>query len=223
MALSSSFLSSRCAGYFLTGHAPSRTLDQSEGSSSLDARKTARRTSHTRAAAWGDEDIGNGINQGKWTGYVEKDTAGQKNIYSVEPTVYVADSAFATSTRGTSTTGVSGTLTTSAFVGLAAVSGAAIVLFSLGGAPAPTTVTYDGPPLSYYVKKFSDEAAATALQAAVLEAPAVADAVAVEDVAKPLPAVVSEVTEVAEVLTAAIPEETVEVEDVVAAPVSLEE
>ncbi|KAJ6346803.1 hypothetical protein OIU76_003476 [Salix suchowensis] len=28
-----------------------------------------------------------------WTGYVEKDTAGQTNIYSVEPAVYVAESA----------------------------------------------------------------------------------------------------------------------------------
>ncbi|GBG65303.1 hypothetical protein CBR_g50344 [Chara braunii] len=33
-----------------------------------------------------------------WTGYVEKDTAGQTNIYSVEPTVYVSDQPMSSTT-----------------------------------------------------------------------------------------------------------------------------
>ncbi|KAL0380070.1 UNVERIFIED_CONTAM: protein MAINTENANCE OF PSII UNDER HIGH LIGHT 1 [Sesamum angustifolium] len=35
-----------------------------------------------------------------WTGYVEKDTAGQTNIYSVEPAVYIAESAISSGTAG---------------------------------------------------------------------------------------------------------------------------
>ncbi|KAI8029906.1 Protein MAINTENANCE OF PSII UNDER HIGH LIGHT 1 [Camellia lanceoleosa] len=40
-----------------------------------------------------------------WIGYVEKDTAGQTNIYSVEPAVYVAKSAISSGIAGSSADG----------------------------------------------------------------------------------------------------------------------
>ncbi|GJP39949.1 hypothetical protein CLOM_g24265 [Closterium sp. NIES-68] len=95
-----------------------------------------------------------------YTGYVEKDTAGQENIYAVEPTIYVGNS------------GSSGVVLN--VVGAAAaLAGAVAVLFALGSsAPAPQEETYSGPPLSTYVRKFEAE-----LAPAPVQAPAVVDEV----------------------------------------------
>ncbi|CAM6105633.1 unnamed protein product [Calypogeia fissa] len=94
----------------------------------------------------------------KWTGYVEKDTAGQTNIYAVEPTVYVADSVLSSGEAGSSTEGTSNTVGLALGFGVVALAGAAAVLL-IAGQNAPVSVTeevgYNGPPLSYYVSKFS--------------------------------------------------------------------
>lgn len=95
----------------------------------------------------------------KWTGYVEKDTAGQTNIYAVEPTVYVAESVLSSGEAGSSTEGTSNTAAVAFGFGLAAIASAASVLLTVGkNAPVSLTeaVGYDGPPLSYYVSKFSE-------------------------------------------------------------------
>jgi hypothetical protein len=95
----------------------------------------------------------------RW-GYTEFDSAGQKNIYAVEPTIYVADSAFSTGKKGTQEQGSS----TLVFLGVGvAVAVAAIAsLKLLGDAPTPATTTkissaagVDVPPLSFYIEKFS--------------------------------------------------------------------
>ncbi|RQO84356.1 hypothetical protein POPTR_001G032200v4 [Populus trichocarpa] len=73
-----------------------------------------------------------------WTGYVEKDTAGQTDIYSVEPAVYVAESAISS-----------------------------FLLLLVGKSPSDiTTAEYNGPwpSLSYYINKFKP---AEIIQAAV--------------------------------------------------------
>lgn len=116
----------------------------------------------------------------KYSGFVQSDTAGQQNIYSVEPTVYIAESAISTGTAGESSDGSGGTLLISGFLGLAAVGGAAAVLFSIGSTgPAVVPDTpYDGPSLTYYVQKFEGELAASkvvVVEAAV--APEVSDVV----------------------------------------------
>ncbi|KAG6545367.1 hypothetical protein Mapa_013216 [Marchantia paleacea] len=96
----------------------------------------------------------------KWTGYVEKDTAGQTNIYSVEPTMYVAESAISSNSAGTSSEGAENNLAVVGFLSLFAVAGASTVLFSVNkNVPTPPEVTvgYTGPALSYYIAKFSPE------------------------------------------------------------------
>jgi len=97
----------------------------------------------------------------KWTGYVEKDTAGQTNIYAVEPTIYVAESAISTGAAGGDASGTGNSLAVVGGLALVAVAGAASVLWTVGkNAPAPET-SYVGPPLSYYVSKFSQETASS--------------------------------------------------------------
>ncbi|WZY85724.1 hypothetical protein YC2023_032108 [Brassica napus] len=84
-----------------------------------------------------------------WTGYVEKDTAGQTN-----PAVYIAISS------GTAGSSSDGTENTAAIVlgGLAliAIAAASSILLQVGkDAPAkPKAVDYRGPSLSYYINKF---------------------------------------------------------------------
>jgi len=90
----------------------------------------------------------------KWTGYVEKDTAGQTNIYAVEPTIYVAESAISTGTAGSNSGGSGGILAVVGGIGLVAIAGAAAVLLTTGKNASPAK-SYSGPPLSYYVSKFS--------------------------------------------------------------------
>ncbi|CAL9181435.1 unnamed protein product [Musa hybrid cultivar] len=90
-----------------------------------------------------------------WTGYVEKDTAGQTNIYSVEPAVYVADSAISSGTAGTSTEGSENTLAINAGLALISIAAASSILLQVSKSqPQVQTTEYSGPPLSYYIDKF---------------------------------------------------------------------
>ncbi|CAA7026880.1 unnamed protein product [Microthlaspi erraticum] len=91
-----------------------------------------------------------------WTGYVEKDTAGQTNVYSIEPAVYVAESAISSGTAGSSSDGAENTAAIVAGVALIAVAAASSILLQVGkDAPArPKPVDYSGPSLSYYINKF---------------------------------------------------------------------
>ncbi|PWA93655.1 hypothetical protein CTI12_AA069130 [Artemisia annua] len=90
-----------------------------------------------------------------WSGYVEKDTAGQTNIYSVEPAVYVAESALSSGTSGTSADGSENTAALFAFGALIAVASASAILLQVGkNPPQIQTLDYSGPSLSYYITKF---------------------------------------------------------------------
>eukprot|EP00243_Klebsormidium_subtile_P003705 TRINITY_DN17298_c0_g1_i1.p1 TRINITY_DN17298_c0_g1~~TRINITY_DN17298_c0_g1_i1.p1 ORF type:complete len:211 (+),score=12.19 TRINITY_DN17298_c0_g1_i1:141-773(+) len=110
----------------------------------------------------------------KW-GYTEFDSAGQKNIYAVEPKIYVADNVFSTGKKGTEGQGNS----TLVFVGIgvAVAVGAVASLNLLGNAPtvAPSAAIssvagIDVPPLSFYIEKFSQK---PSLESASLPAPEV--------------------------------------------------
>ncbi|CAN8237086.1 unnamed protein product [Cochlearia groenlandica] len=91
-----------------------------------------------------------------WTGYVEKDTAGQTNVYSIEPAVYVAESAISSGTSGSSSDGAENTAAIVAGLALIAVAAASSILLQVGknAPPKPKTVDYKGPSLSYYINKF---------------------------------------------------------------------
>ncbi|KAK6119180.1 hypothetical protein DH2020_047074 [Rehmannia glutinosa] len=104
-----------------------------------------------------------------WTGYVEKDTAGQTNIYSVEleniesnfsslaqPAVYIAESAISSGTAGSSSDGSENTAAIVAGLALISVAAASSVLLQVGKNPPPVvqTAEYSGPSLSYYINKF---------------------------------------------------------------------
>ncbi|KAL6989752.1 3'-5' DNA helicase [Sarracenia purpurea var. burkii] len=90
-----------------------------------------------------------------WTGYVEKDTAGQTNIYSVEPAVYVAESAISSGTAGSSADGAQNTSAIAAGIALIAVAAASSILIQVGkNPPQIQTAEYSGPSLSYYITKF---------------------------------------------------------------------
>ncbi|CAH1443928.1 unnamed protein product [Lactuca virosa] len=92
----------------------------------------------------------------EWSGYVEKDTAGQTNIYSVEPAVYVAESAISSGSSGTSADGAENTAAVVGFAGLIAVAAASVILLQVGKNSPPPIKTFDyaGPSLSYYITKF---------------------------------------------------------------------
>ncbi|XWS08241.1 hypothetical protein CRYUN_Cryun41cG0062900 [Craigia yunnanensis] len=90
-----------------------------------------------------------------WTGYVEKDTAGQTNIYSVEPAVYVAESAISSGTAGSSADGAENTAAVAAGLALVSVAAASAILLQVGkNSPPVQTADYTGPALSYYINKF---------------------------------------------------------------------
>lgn len=90
-----------------------------------------------------------------WTGYVEKDTAGQTNIYSVEPAVYIAESAISSGNAGTSANGSENTVAIAAGLALIFIAGASVVLLQVGKKPTPVqTLEYSGPSLTYYINKF---------------------------------------------------------------------
>ncbi|KAE8038453.1 hypothetical protein FH972_010961 [Carpinus fangiana] len=93
-----------------------------------------------------------------WTGYVEKDTAGQTNIYSVEPAVYVAESAISSGTAGSSSDGAENTVAIATGLALIFVAGASSILLQVSKSPPQVqTVEYSGPSLSYYVNKFKPQ------------------------------------------------------------------
>ncbi|XVF00171.1 hypothetical protein REPUB_Repub03eG0262200 [Reevesia pubescens] len=91
-----------------------------------------------------------------WTGYVEKDTAGQTNIYSVEPAVYVAESAISSGSAGSSADGAENTAAIAAGFALIFVAAASSIIFQVGknSPPVVQTADYTGPTLSYYINKF---------------------------------------------------------------------
>ncbi|XP_062080715.1 protein MAINTENANCE OF PSII UNDER HIGH LIGHT 1 [Humulus lupulus] len=95
-----------------------------------------------------------------WTGYVEKDTAGQTNIYSVEPAVYVAESAISSGTAGTSSDGAENTAAIAAGIALVSVAAASSILLQVSKTnppPVVKTAEYSGPSLSYYINKFKPQ------------------------------------------------------------------
>jgi len=113
-----------------------------------------------------------------WTGLIEKDTAGQTNIYSVEPVVYVAESAISSGTAGTSSEGSENTAALTAGLALIVVAGAASILIQVSkNQPPVLTTQYSGPPLSYYVAKFQPAAAAFSVE----PSPPVVEAAAPEE------------------------------------------
>ncbi|CAN6251915.1 unnamed protein product [Urochloa humidicola] len=117
-----------------------------------------------------------------WTGLVEKDTAGQTNIYSVEPTVYVAESAISSGTAGTSAEGAENTAAIAGGLVLITVAAASSILIQVSkNQPQVKEAPYNGPPLSYYVAKFQPAVEAPAPPAETLEAPAPAEAVVAQD------------------------------------------
>ena len=91
-----------------------------------------------------------------WTGYVEKDTAGQTNIYSIEPAVYVAESAISSGNSGSSADGAENTAAVAAGLALISIAAASSILLQVGKTPPPQvqTIDYSGPSLSYYINKF---------------------------------------------------------------------
>ncbi|XP_057458394.1 protein MAINTENANCE OF PSII UNDER HIGH LIGHT 1 [Lotus japonicus] len=90
-----------------------------------------------------------------WTGYVEKDTAGQTNIYSVEPAVYVAESVLSSGTAGSSKEGAENTAGIVAFLALISIAAASSILLQVGKTTPPIQrAEYSGPSLSYYISKF---------------------------------------------------------------------
>ncbi|KAJ7982388.1 proline-rich family protein [Quillaja saponaria] len=93
-----------------------------------------------------------------WTGYVEKDTAGQTNIYSVEPPVYVAESAISSGNAGSAADGAENTAAIAAGIALISVAAASSILLQVGkNPPQIQTVEYSGPALSYYINKFKPQ------------------------------------------------------------------
>ncbi|KAK8462379.1 hypothetical protein SEVIR_1G198100v4 [Setaria viridis] len=113
-----------------------------------------------------------------WTGLIEKDTAGQTNIYSVEPMVYVAESAISSGAAGTSAEGAENTAAIAAGLVLITVAAASSILIQVSkNQPQVAEVAYNGPPLSYYVAKFQPAPAPAPAPAETLEAPAPAEAV----------------------------------------------
>uniref|UniRef100_A0ACD5YNH6 Uncharacterized protein n=1 Tax=Avena sativa TaxID=4498 RepID=A0ACD5YNH6_AVESA len=112
-----------------------------------------------------------------WTGLIEKDTAGQTNIYSVEPVVYVAESAISSGTPGTSSEGSENTAALVGGLALIVVAGASSILIQVSKNQPPVQTPYSGPPLSYYVAKFQPAAAAFSVQ----PSPPVVEAAAPEE------------------------------------------
>ncbi|WJX36620.1 hypothetical protein P8452_24479 [Trifolium repens] len=94
-----------------------------------------------------------------WTGYVEKDTAGQTNIYSIEPSIYVAESAISSGTAGSSSDGAQNTAAIAGGLALIAIAAASSILLQVGKNTPPQVqkVEYSGPSLSYYINEFKTQ------------------------------------------------------------------
>ncbi|KAI5054785.1 hypothetical protein GOP47_0029930 [Adiantum capillus-veneris] len=94
------------------------------------------------------------LSKKKWTGYVEKDTAGQTNIYAVEPTVYVSENVISSNTAGDSSEGSEQTLIVAVGLALGLLVGAGVVLLTVSvSSPPPPPV--DTANLSYYIQRFT--------------------------------------------------------------------
>ncbi|KAE8669878.1 hypothetical protein F3Y22_tig00112215pilonHSYRG00189 [Hibiscus syriacus] len=107
-----------------------------------------------------------------WTGYVKKDTAGQTNIYSVEPAVYVAESAISSGTAGSSSQGSENTAAVAAGFAVIFVAAASSIVLQVGKNSHPVkTVEYTGPTLSYYINKFKPTDIIQAAAPSVTETP----------------------------------------------------
>ncbi|MBA0781135.1 hypothetical protein Gotri_002090 [Gossypium trilobum] len=107
-----------------------------------------------------------------WTGYVEKDTAGQTNIYSIEPAVYVAESAISSGTAGSSADGTENTAAVAAGFALIFVAAASSIVLQVGkNSPPVKTAEYTGPTLSYYINKFKPPEIIQAAAPSVTETP----------------------------------------------------
>ncbi|RDX61205.1 hypothetical protein CR513_60583 [Mucuna pruriens] len=106
-----------------------------------------------------------------WTGYVEKDTAGQTNIYSIEPAVYVAESAISSGSAGSSSDGAENTSAIVAGLALVSVAAASSILLQVGKNTPPQiqTAEYSGPSLSYYINQFKPPAITEASAPSVAE------------------------------------------------------
>lgn len=114
-----------------------------------------------------------------------------------QPTIYVAESAISTGAAGSNAGGSEGILAVVGGIGLVAIAGAAAVLLSASkNAPAPAT-SYVGPPLSYYVSKFSQETASSppAFSAQIPESPPLSEDMSIS---KPEVAVTEPVAAVSE-------------------------
>uniref|UniRef100_A0A2N9HNB1 Uncharacterized protein n=1 Tax=Fagus sylvatica TaxID=28930 RepID=A0A2N9HNB1_FAGSY len=93
-----------------------------------------------------------------YTGYVEKDTAGQTNIYSVEPTVYLAESAISSGNAGKSADGAENIAAIAAGLALISIAAASSILLQVDKKPPQVqTVEYSGPSLTYYINKFKPQ------------------------------------------------------------------
>ncbi|MED6205805.1 3'-5' DNA helicase [Stylosanthes scabra] len=141
-----------------------------------------------------------------WTGYVEKDTAGQTNIYSVEPAVYVAESAISSGNAGSSSDGAENTAAIAAGIALISVAAASSILLQVGknSPPQVQTLEYSGPSLSYYINKFKPPEIVQAAAPAETEVSSPSEPVQSES----SPEVVSEVKVEPEVLKEASNENT---------------
>ncbi|XWS74594.1 hypothetical protein CRYUN_Cryun01aG0011900 [Craigia yunnanensis] len=107
-----------------------------------------------------------------WTGYVEKDTAGQTNIYSVEPAVYVAESAISSGTAGSSADGAENTAAVAAGFALIFVAAASSIALQVGNnSPPVKTADYSGPTLSYFINKFKPPEIIQAAAPSLTESP----------------------------------------------------
>ncbi|KAK1276724.1 hypothetical protein QJS04_geneDACA010003 [Acorus gramineus] len=89
-----------------------------------------------------------------WTGYVEKDTAGQTNIYAVEPSVYVSESAISSGSAGTSSEGTDNVVAIAAGLSLISIAAASLILLQVSKNTPQIQTEYSGPPLSYYINEF---------------------------------------------------------------------
>ncbi|KAL1300678.1 uncharacterized protein LOC107613902 [Arachis ipaensis] len=142
-----------------------------------------------------------------WTGYVEKDTAGQTNIYSVEPAVYVAESAISSGNAGSSSDGAENTAAIAAGLALISVAAASSILLQVGknSPPQVQTLQYSGPSLSYYINKFKPPESVQASAPAKIEVSSPSEPVQPES----SPEVFSEVQVEPEVLKESSSENTV--------------
>ncbi|QHN97585.1 uncharacterized protein DS421_18g628610 [Arachis hypogaea] len=134
-----------------------------------------------------------------WTGYVEKDTAGQTNIYSVE--IQFQGNA------GSSSDGAENTAAIAAGLALISVAAASSILLQVGknSPPQVQTLQYSGPSLSYYINKFKPPESVQASAPAKIEVSSPSEPVQPES----SPEVFSEVQVEPEVLKESSSENTV--------------